>query len=296
MLSSVLKLKSLNCYLLQVSKLSASAPELPTEQPLVDPSEMQDGSSDIHDPSSPPVGHTGFTTAVQDRIYPTLPTDMSCTVEEDSGGEEERGEMASDPASHQRKKVTIVASPSTVVGPSSSAAEIGLVETSSSSLSANTGAFVTAAEAPENIEMQHGMAELKAPTSSSSSSPTVPVNYAIQHISESKKLVGTKSEKISRDSDQHHPNPVPQSPVGESPQGTSQLGQKRKVVGPSSSPTAVKRSRLPLTQDTGGGILGQQPPLLPQPTSHGHPLLSSTPPQQSPSWIPQLFKRKRTPK
>ena len=250
----------------QVAKLSASAPELPTDQPHIDPSEMQDGSNDIHDPLSSPVGH----------IYPTLPTDMSHTMEEERGGERDKAEEAGSPAGHQKKKVTIMSSP---VDPSSSAAEIQT--SSSSSLSANTAAFVTAAETPENLEVQCGKGEFKTPTSSSSSSsslPTVPVNYAIQHISESKEL------------DSHHP------PAGGGLQGKSQLGRKRKVVGPLSSPTAVKRSRLPLTQDTGSGILGQQPPLLPQPTSHGHPLLSSTPPQQSPSWISQLFKRKPTPK
>lgn len=254
---------------------------------------MQDSGNDIHDPPScSQERENDFTTAAtHHRIYPILPTHDS--EEKEKEGEERK-------IKSEQKRVTFS------VSPFSKASR--LVDSDSSSLSGNTGPFVTAVQTPEEMEHREGATE--APPSSSSpgpatqpsghhspSSPTVPVNYAIQHLSESKTTVMGKKEKgpkgVAPGSD-IHPS---QRLVSDSQDkgGASQLGKKRKEIESSSSPTAAKRSRPPPNQDTTTGIL--QPPLLPHPHLVTPPLLPSTPPQpSSESWFSQLFKRKPTPK
>ena len=281
-------------FLPQVFKLTASAPQLPTEQPCSEQAEMQDGDNDIHEPpSGSQERDNGFTTAVSHHhIYPTLPT-------HDSGEEKEREKEKGEERKikSEQKKVTFSASPSSKVS--------RLVDSDSSSLSGNTGPFVTAAQSPDEMEdkvefppssSSPGPAAQPSRhlSPSSSSSPTVPVNYAIQHLSESKTTVmRKKTGGVTPESgDRHSPKFASDS---QNKGGASQLGKKRKGMESLSSPLAAKRSRAPPTQDTTSGIL--QPPLLPHPHLVTPPLLPSTPPQpSSESWLSQLFKRKPTPK
>ena len=282
--------------------MTASAPQLPTDQPCSEQVEMQDGENDIHDP--PSGSHeqdNGFTTAVSHHhIYPTLPThDSEDEKEKEEKKKKKKGEERK--IKSEQKKVTFLASPSSKVS--------RLVDSDSSSLSGNTGPFVTAVQSPDEME---GKLEPSPSSSSSpglaaqpsghlppspSSSPTVPVNYAIQHLSESKtNVVGKKkkgAEGITPESDDRHSQRLVSDSQNKG--DTSQLGKKRKGMESLSSPMAAKRSRPPHTQDTTSGIL--QPPLLPHPHLAGPPLLPSTPPQpSSESWFSQLFKRKPTPK
>lgn len=279
------------CFLPQVLKLTASAPQLPTDQPCSEQVEMQDGANDIHDPPScSQEWENDFTTAAtHHRIYPTLPAHDS--EEKEKEGEERK-------IKSEQKRVTFSASPFSKAS--------RLVDSDSSSLSGNTGPFVTAVQTPDEMEHREGAPE-PPPSSSSSpgpttqpsghpspSSPTVPVNYAIQRLSESKTTVMGKKEKGAK-------GVAPESAswrlVSDSQDkgGASQLGKKRKELESSSSPMAAKRSRPPPNQDTASGIL--QPPLLPHPHLVTPPLLPSTPPQpSSESWFSQLFKRKPTPK
>ena len=279
--------------------MTASAPQLPTEQPCSEQVEMQDGDNDIHDPhSGSQEQDNGFTTAASHRhIYPTLPTHDS---EEEKEKEKKEGEERK--IKSEQKRVTFSASPFSKVS--------RLVDSDSSSLSGNTGPFVTAAQSPD--EMEHREGKIEPPPSSSSSpglaaqpsghlppssssSPTVPVNYAIQHLSESKTSVMGKKEKGAKGvtpAKSDNPRLVSDS---QNKGGASQLGKKRKGMESLSSPMTAKRSRPPPTQDTTSGIL--QPPLLPHPHLVAPPLLPSTPPQpSSESWFSHLFKRKPTPK
>ena len=123
------------CFLPQVLKLTASAPQLPTDQPCSEQVEMQDGANDIHDP---PIcsqeRENDFTTAAtHHRIYPTLPAHDS--EEKEKEGEERK-------IKSEQKRVTFSASPFSKAS--------RLVDSDSSSLSGNTGPFVTAVQTPDS--------------------------------------------------------------------------------------------------------------------------------------------------
>ena len=290
---------------LQVARLEGRCVETPNEDPTGNEQvEMYDanlgnkqGPSDSDHVENSGENSAYLTALPHQRIYPTLPGNISHTAEE------------GDTTVEQRK--------STIAGPHAHVGENGAnLQGRSSSSHGNTSVFMTAAisvsdhdddacleTALQNPDPSNGLTRkslMHAKQFQGSQqilSPTVPVNYAIQQLSEGKKDPATIRKELAEMYSERVDEVSLRDKVASSQsEGRKQQLGKRKVQ---FSPVPSSVAKKPCT-----GV--QQPPGLIHNSGRGHPQSSKVraqysgrPPQsiapqkkQSDSWFSKLFRNK----